>query len=202
MSFIYAVTGRSSTGKDSICKRLLEIDDSLVSLVPYTTRPMREGETDGREYYFRNEEFYQSELANGRIIEERHYDTINGLWRYFTVNDNQLQNIPVNKDIVVVASLYQVKLYQDYFGKDVVIPVYIDLDDYILLSRSLQREKRNPTPNIVELCRRFISDKNDFSEELKKEVGVNKVFWNNGDLRDTVFEIQKYINDIRKIKTA
>ncbi len=53
MGKIYCMMGKSSTGKDTLYKMLLEDGAlSLKKIIPYTTRPMRRGETDGVEYYF------------------------------------------------------------------------------------------------------------------------------------------------------
>ena len=61
MGRIYCIMGKSSSGKDTIYKKLAEDADLPVkTLVPYTTRPMRDGETDGVEYYFCDEETLQN----------------------------------------------------------------------------------------------------------------------------------------------
>ena len=56
MGKIYCVMGKSSSGKDSIYSRIMQQGNpALLRIVPYTTRPRREGETDGREYVFTDE---------------------------------------------------------------------------------------------------------------------------------------------------
>ena len=82
MGKIVYLMGKSSSGKDTIFKRLLA-DESLglKTIVPYTTRPIRSGERNGLEYFFTDEEGYQRLKEKGRIIEERAYQTFHGLWR-------------------------------------------------------------------------------------------------------------------------
>ena len=83
--------GKSSAGKDTIFRRLLEDGEpGFRMLVPYTTRPIRNGEQEGREYHFTDEESYRKLAERGRIIEERSYDTCHGIWRYFTVDDGSI----------------------------------------------------------------------------------------------------------------
>ena len=83
--------GKSSTGKDTIFQKLMEDRElHLHTLVPYTTRPIRDGEENGVQYIFTDEEGYQKLLKAGKIIEERTYDTYYGLWRYFTVDDGRI----------------------------------------------------------------------------------------------------------------
>ena len=92
MGKIICLMGKSSTGKDTIFKRLLEDDTlELKTIVPYTTRPIRVGARDGVEYFFTDEEGFQRLKDRGKIIEAREYHTFHGLWRYFTVDDGQIE---------------------------------------------------------------------------------------------------------------
>ena len=60
MGKIICLMGKSSTGKDTIFKELLAEDAlGLKTIVPYTTRPIRAGEKNGREYFFASEADYQ-----------------------------------------------------------------------------------------------------------------------------------------------
>ena len=53
MGKIYYIMGKSATGKDHIYRALLKDETlGLAPLILFTTRPMRRGETDGREYHF------------------------------------------------------------------------------------------------------------------------------------------------------
>ena len=53
MGKIFYIMGKSSSGKDTIYSRLLQDEAmQLKKIILYTTRPMREGEQDGREYHF------------------------------------------------------------------------------------------------------------------------------------------------------
>ena len=77
MGKIYCMMGKSSTGKDTLYKMLLEDGAlSLKKIIPYTTRPMRRGETDGVEYYFCGEKELSDLLEQGKVIELRAYDTV------------------------------------------------------------------------------------------------------------------------------
>ena len=72
MGKIFYLMGKSSSGKDTIYKELVSDEElRLKTIVPYTTRPIREGETDGVEYYFSGEEELEPLLADGKIIELR-----------------------------------------------------------------------------------------------------------------------------------
>lgn len=185
--------GKSSTGKDTIFSRLLEDKElKLHMLVPYTTRPIRAGEKDGVEYFFTDEKGYLELLEEGKIIEERTYDTYYGLWRYFTVDDGRLDL--ENRDYAVIGTLEAYNKMGAFFGKDKVIPVLIEVDDGIRLQRALDREKAQDRPKYEEMCRRFLADSEDFSENKIKEAGVGKRF-RNDNLESCLREIKEYIKD-------
>lgn len=91
MGKIYCVMGKSSSGKDSIYSRIMQQGNpALLRIVPYTTRPRREGETDGREYVFTDEAHVQQLESAGKVIELRAYHTVYGIWKYFTVDDGRI----------------------------------------------------------------------------------------------------------------
>ncbi len=193
MGKIICLMGKSSSGKDTIFKRLLEREDlGLKTIVPYTTRPIRVGEREGVEYHFTDETGYQKLLAQGKIIEARAYNTVHGLWRYFTVADASVDLCANNYCIIGTLEAYT--QIRDYFGKDKVLPVFITLDDGVRLQRALDRERAQESPKYEEMCRRFLADSKDFSEEKIAEAEITKSFYNNS-LEDCLEEIVTYIQE-------
>ena len=88
MGKIFCLMGKSSTGKDTIYKMLRDEKAlQLQTIVPYTTRPIRAGETEGVEYHFIDEQRLLKLEKEGKVIEQRAYDTIYGIWRYATIAD-------------------------------------------------------------------------------------------------------------------
>lgn len=193
MGKIICLMGKSSTGKDTIFKRLLEREDlGLKRIVPYTTRPMREGEKEGMEYHFTDEAGFLALQAQGKIIEDRAYNTVHGLWRYFTVADASV-DLEQN-DYCIIGTLEAYTRIRDYFGADKVLPVLIELDDGERLQRALNRERKQDAPKYEEMCRRFLADSKDFSEEKIAEAGIEKRFYN-GSLEACLRAIVTYISD-------
>lgn len=195
MSNIYYMMGKSSSGKDTLYKRLLEDKElKLRRVVPYTTRPMREGETEGMEYFFCTEERQQELAAAGRIIEIRAYHTVYGIWKYFTADDGQIDfNGP---DYLIIGTLESYEKVREYFGKERVIPIYIEVEDGERLRRALERECQEKVPKYEEMCRRFLADAADFSEEKIEAAGISKRFVND-DLERVQREIQEYMLERR-----
>lgn len=193
MGKIVYLMGKSSSGKDTIFKRLLA-DESLglKTIVPYTTRPIRSGERNGLEYFFTDEEGYQRLKEKGRIIEERAYQTFHGLWRYFTIDDDQIRWDGQN--YIMIGTLQAYLKMKDYFGEDKMLPVMIELDDGVRLERALRRERKQLQPRYEEMCRRFLADSEDFSEERIQEADIRRRF-RNDDLEKCLTEISAYIKD-------
>ncbi|MCR5507089.1 MAG: guanylate kinase [Lachnospiraceae bacterium] len=191
MCKIFYLIGKSSTGKDTIYKRLMSrFPGKLKSVVMYTTRPKRDGEKDGVTYNFVTEEKYLELKDKGDIIEERTYDTVHGLWRYFTVKDPGMDE--GNGYYIISGVLKSYVGTKEYFGDNRVLPIYIEVEDGERLTRALKREKKPGNHRYAEMCRRFLSDTDDFSEEKLKAAGIVKRF-ENDDLNACLSRIEDYI---------
>ena len=91
MGRIFYIMGKSSSGKDTIYSRLLHDGElELFHILLYTTRPIRQGETDGREYHFVDQNRFRQFKDEGKVIEYRTYETVHGPWTYFTADDGQV----------------------------------------------------------------------------------------------------------------
>ena len=66
----------------------------------------------------------------------------------------------------------------------------------LALSRALNREREQENPRYEEMCRRFIADQSDFSEENILNAGIEKRF-QNINLDDCVKEIANYIKSVQ-----
>ncbi|MBR2046813.1 MAG: guanylate kinase [Agathobacter sp.] len=191
MGKIFCVMGKSATGKDTIYQKLLHENElNLKRIIPYTTRPIREGEEEGREYHFCKEEDVQRFDTEGRIIELRAYDTIYGIWKYFTVDDGNIQLEKEN--YLLIGTLEAYTKIRDFFGKENVVPIYIEVEDGERLLRAISREKEQDVPKYEEMCRRFLADAKDFSEEKLEEAEIEKRFANI-TLHQTIDEVEDYI---------
>lgn len=191
MGKMICLMGKSSSGKDTIYKHLMA--DSRLALrpiVPYTTRPIRAGEQNGVEYFFTDEAGFHRLQSEGRIIEERAYRTVHGLWRYFTVADEQLDLAAA--DYCLIGTLEAYRSLRNYYGPDRVLPVLIELDDGERLSRALARERAQQHPRYEEMCRRFLADSQDFSETRIKGAGITRRFCND-ELESCLEAIYTYI---------
>lgn len=177
MGKIFYVMGKSSSGKDTIYRKLmLDKELKLNIFVGYTTRPMREGEAQGREYFFVDKTRLDVLKGEGKVIESREYDTIYGIWYYFTADDEQIDLKAHN--YILIGTLESYEKVRNYFGNEVVVPIYIYVEDGERLSRALARERAQKEPKYAELCRRFLADEKDFSQEKIERLGIDNYYEN------------------------
>lgn len=188
--------GKSSSGKDTIFQSLLENKElGLEPLILYTTRPMRDGEEPGVQYHFTDEAGLRELEKAGKVIELRAYDTVHGVWKYFTA-DTEATDLN-REDYITAGVLASFTATRDYYGADKVIPIYIEVEDGERLQRALDRERAQEEPRYAEMCRRFLADSEDFSEEKIKEAGIERRFVNR-NLKDCIEEICACIREERK----
>ena len=148
---IIALIGEAGCGKDTILKKVLAAaPDRLNEIISCTTRPMREGEVNGINYYFLTEEEFLLEAVRGHMIEKAYF---NG-WNYGTSYDT-LSTDKVNIGVFNPTGIYSL-LKRD----DIELWVYkIEVKDKTRLLRQLNREEN---PNVGEIIRRYQTDKIDF----------------------------------------
>lgn len=198
MKLIYMM-GKSSSGKDTIYSILKQKMD-VNTYVMYTTRPIRDGEIDGVSYNFVSQEEMQ-EYIDGKneqsLIEYRTYQTQHGPWTYATIKDEQFNS---DKDMLMLGTLESyIKVKGNFRDNNVdIVPIYIEVPDNIRLKRAIEREERQKQPKYTEMCRRFIADSKDFSEDNLRKAQIEKRFYNM-DLEKCVNEIMDYIQQRENI---
>lgn len=177
MSKIFFVLGKSCSGKDTIFHYLKENKGlNLKTVVGYTTRPMRQGETEGAEYHFVSKEKLQEMKNSGKVIECRDYNTVHGIWSYFTADDGQIDLGKGN--YLYIGTLESYNDMVKYYGSDVVVPLYVEVENGERLERAVKRERQQEKPRYAELCRRFLADEEDFKEENIEKAGISKRYVN------------------------
>ena len=195
MGKIFYSMGKSSSGKDTIYSRLLQDKElNLSNIVLYTTRPMRQGEQPGREYYFVNQDTFREFEEKGKVIEARTYDTVYGPWIYFTADDGQIE--VSKRNYLGIGTLESYCRMKEYFGEEQVCPLYVQVEDGERLKRAILREELQAEPKYAEMCRRFLADTQDFSEENLKKAGIVRRF-ENRELENCIKEMKNCIQKLQ-----
>lgn len=191
MGKIYYMMGKSSSGKDTLFKEVKSALPELHGIILYTTRPIREGERNGVEYYFVSEDTLDTYEQVGKVIELRAYHTVHGIWKYATVDDGQ---VDLSKgSYLAIGTLESYEKMLAYYGSEKLVPLYIEVEDGERLMRALMRERKQETPKYAELCRRFLADTEDFSEEKLQMLGITRRYINDDKARC----LEELIREIR-----
>ena len=150
---IIALFGPSGEGKDTIMNWVLKkYSKELHKIINCTTRPKREYEEDGKDYFFLTDEEFAVNVIEGKMLEATAFNN----WAYGT-RDSELNKNKINVGVFNIAAI---QCLQD--NPDInILPIYIHTDDKERLIRALNREEE---PNCAEICRRFISDAADFEK--------------------------------------
>ena len=150
---IVALIGEAGSGKDTIMQEILKrCPKSFNEIISCTTRPMREGEAEGVNYFYLTPEEFAKKTHNGEMLETSGFNN----WFYGTSYDGLKTNI-TNIGVFNPTGIYSL-LKKD----DVNLIVYkIDCNSKTRLLRQLNRENN---PNVDEIIRRFSADKSDFAD--------------------------------------
>lgn len=166
---IIALTGMAGVGKDKMLKAVLKRMPGLHEIVSCTTRPMREGEKEGVNYFYLTKEQFAEKVLNMEMLEATCFND----WFYGTALqslDETVVNIgvfnPDGIDALLESPLVNVKVY------------YVQATDKNRLIRQLNREEN---PDVDEIVRRFKADKENFADiDYEYEVLPNNTmedFW-------------------------
>ncbi len=94
---VLVLSGFSGVGKGTVVKKLLEKYDNYALSVSVTTRSPREGEADGREYFFITEEEFSRLEREGRLLESAGYVG----HHYGTPRDYVMSHIDAGRDVIL-----------------------------------------------------------------------------------------------------
>lgn len=190
---IFYIMGRGGSGKDTVKNILLR--STLVNLEQLrvvTTRPMRPGETDGGEYVFTDNDEFNRMLENNELAETRSYNTIYGSWNYATYKiDPKLFEKYLFIGGGPIAAYESLKAV---YGDD-VIPILLTISPHEAIIRSLRRMGNPDEKYCKEVCRRFLADSDDYSDENIKRLNLTRhnIFDNSGAISETASKIVAFI---------
>ena len=153
---IIVLVGKSASGKDSVAKILVQKLPGLNAVISTTSRPMREKETEGVDYFFIEKEEFIAKIKEGSFWEHSSYDTYKKGERdhwYYGLDRNKVDLY--NSDYIIPADLPRLEQLKKKFGSR-VIAVYIDVPDN---DRRMRAVARDENFDIIEWERR-VSDEN------------------------------------------
>lgn len=187
--------GPSSSGKDSFFLPTLR-KYQFNPIILHTTRPMRSGEIEGESYYFITKEQMDSLEQRNLLIERRDYQTVQGIWSYAT---SSVHMDLVHQDYLTLNTWVGYQKFLDFYPDfgSMIHPIYFQVEDGLRLERALVRERKQQKGNYEEMCRRFLADQRDFSNEYL-ELYQPHIIDNNGSMEQTQAQIDDCMQLILK----
>ena len=149
--------GQSGVGKDYLMIKYLESHVDCRRIVTYTTRPMRPKETNHIDYHFVDDDAFDVLKLTGRLIEQREYNTKEGLWKYGTpyfVDE-------WSHEYCGVVDLTGIEAICKAYPNAELVVKYVYVPEDIRRERAIKRGGFNE----AEWERRLKTDAEDFSEE-------------------------------------
>ena len=153
-------TSEAGAGKDYLLNKCVE-KFGWHKVVSHTTRPIRQGEIDGKDYHFTSDALFLEYEENGDFIETTSYVTTDGTWHYGFHKDS----IEVDGIKCLILNPHGVSQFLEngYADRMIIIQVCVPTETRIL--RYMNRLGENPTEKqLAEGFLRLVRDIEDFRE--------------------------------------
>ncbi len=152
---IIVLLGASGSGKSTI-ENELATHHGFEKIISYTTRPPRDGETNGKDYYFTNNETFR-EMVEDRLLAE--YDEYSQRRLYGTLRIDYAGN--TNRVVVLTPNGF--KQLKDSCGSDNVFSVLVEASLGTRIRRYVNRCGVNKFS---------YDDKNEISSRVERDFGM------------------------------
>jgi guanylate kinase len=179
---IILLTGASGAGKSSVLDILLKKRGlPIVKFVTCTTRPMRPGERNGREYHFLTHEAFEQEIANDRF-----YEWANVYNNYYGSSKTEMSRLLKGKKaIVMILDVQGTKTMKHHHPE--AIAIFIDAPTASLRTRLKERGS-----DMNDLKRRLA----EIAKEKRFKSKADVVILNrDGDLKQTIEQVERVIRE-------
>lgn len=200
---LLVITGGTCTGKDTLVRELLKTG-KFTRLLSHTTRPMREGEQEGKDYFFHNTD---KDITTPLCYKE--YTVASGdKWKYWFEEADVLTCIESEKWYVCIADSNGALIMKELISESVDDTlkgaiVMVKSSPMKVLERYYNREKKNASPNYEEVIRRILADDKDYSrtefhlmQQISTERVPVRVIYNTGDKEHSIKFLAEIILDL------
>ena len=175
--------GKSGSGKDAVMRELTA-KHGFRRMVSTTTRPMRVGEQEGREYHYISKEQFLEGIARGEYLEYRSYDTLyNGIADTWFYGSPKMQLNPAENSIAIL-DVQGAQDFISYYGKENCCVVEISVPNALREQRARERGSFSES----EWQRRAADDDIKFAPERTENI-INARIVNTNELDRTVEEV-------------
>ena len=191
---VIILMGKSASGKDTLQKQIAE-DYDIERVVTATTRAMREGEQDGKDYHFMTDQQFNDLKAAGGFVETAEFNGVQYGCPKFSID--------FDKEQCIILEPEGVQNFIKELGQENVFVVYLDLDD---ATRKFRAEGRGSFSE-DKWNKRLQSDNERFNENVIESltnmcVDLDTAMWNGQSPSHIANEIMKglevYKDDVKE----
>lgn len=112
------ISGTTCAGKGTVIKKLLESHNDIVLSTSYTTRPKREHEINGVDYYFVSTEEFEKKIANDEFLE---YAKVQYGAYYGTPKKEVIEKLNTGKDVILEIDVQGAKQIKEKYPSTILI---------------------------------------------------------------------------------
>lgn len=198
MSKVFMIIGKSFSGKDYLLKQIISDHDfckenNIRQLIRYTTRKHRPTETDGCDYFFISDEYYERDFKNNDKAIVSSYETVYGTWHYIT----DFSKLDSDKNYIMVGDPESIEKSKEILGNDLCL-IYLVPPNSVIFSRFSNRDDNETySEKYKEIYRRFMDDLVKFGEKSNRYIANCNCIINLGKElheNDIKFFIKYFIN--------
>lgn len=171
---LYVIMGKSGSGKDSLAKEVLKLNENIKPIILFTTRPKRPNEENGVNYVFVDDNEFDALNKKGLFAAKTEYNTVEGIWKY------GIPKITKPGTYLVVATPDQVQQMSEmYCGKISFRVFLLECDEEMRIIKLFERENEKiaegKKPSYEEIIRRLHTDREDF-DNIRKKLGQRGIY--------------------------
>ena len=174
------ISGTTCAGKGTVIKKLLENHNDIVLSVSYTSRPKRENEIDGVDYYFVTPEEFEEKIANGDFLE---YAKVQYGAYYGTPKAEIIEQLNTGKDVILEIDVQGAKQIKELFPETILI---------FIMAPSMEEVKRRIVMRGDENKEQIISRFKTAYNEINQYNNYNYVVVND-DLAESVKKVESIL---------
>jgi len=184
---LIVISGPSGSGKGTIIKEVMKKIPDLIYSVSYTTRPKREGEIEGKDYFFISKDEFEKLINEDFFIEwAKVYDYYYGTGKEFVLN-----NLNDNKDVILEIEIQGAKKIREIYDKKNVIFIFIAPPDFKELEKRIMNRKRGETEEEIKKRMNFAK------KEIEESKNYDYIIIND-NINKAVKKIVNIINKERR----